>query len=1006
MRRIAPCPPPCRVRRALLATTAVTVAVAASLATPPLAAQEGFAPELGRLAPAAPVAALDRPLAIAPGAAYDPAVPTPSEVLGFPLGARAATPEEVGRCLDAWAEHPRVEVVEYARTWEGRPLRYVVVTSPDNHARLGEIKAGMARLADPRGLAEAEADRLVDELPAVAWLAYSIHGDETSGTDAAPAVLHHLVAGTGPEVAALLDRVVVIVDPMMNPDGRARFTAQAAQHRGAAPNLDDQSLVHAGHWPWGRGNHYFFDLNRDWILGVHPESRGRIRAVAEWHPLLFVDAHEMGSQDTFLFSPQREPANPHQPESRGRWNALFAADQAAAFDRRGWAYYTGEWNEGWYPGYSDAWAAFRGAVGILYEQAQVVEDAVRRPGGALATYREAVEHQAVSSLANLDTLARHREELLADFLAERRAAVAPAGRYAERVFAVLPTANRTRLARFADLLALQGFETHRLARAVEADSVDPFGRRARRTLPAGTLLVANRQPEAPLVAALLEPDLPLPADYVERERRELLRRGESTIYDLTAWSAPLLHGLDLLVLPGALPAGAEPWEGETTGTGPGGAGTGGAAAGENAVAWVADGADDASVALAARLLERGFEVRLATRDFALAGRPFAAGSVLVLRADHGERWGEAAAAAGELAAGLALPLVPVASGLGTGDLPDLGGGWFRRLEPPRIALVGRDGISAYDFGTTWFLLDRELGIRHSHLDGGATGFFDLRRYNVIVLPDRWYGRLSEGELAALKSWVEAGGTLVAIGGSAAEIAKEGPGISQVRLLPDALGDLDRFEAAVLAEHAGTAVATPPAETLWSHQAPAEVVYPWPPAAPARPPKEELERREAWQDRFMPSGAILAGRVDPEHWLTLASGDTLPLLTGRQPVLMAAPPVAAPVRFGVYREAGGDREPGGAAAASPEDGAAAQRIGWSLLPAGRSLDLRISGLLWPEAAHRLASSAWVTRESLGRGQVILFAHPPSFRAATPATARVLLHALVYGPGLGTSAPIAP
>lgn len=935
------------------------------------------------LAPPASVPELAVPLEIAPGSAYDAAVPTPDQLLGFPLGSRAATPEEIVRAIHAWRDHPRVEIVEYARSWAGRPLHYVVVTSPENKSRLAEVKAGMARLSDPRGLADAEAQRLLRQLPGVAWLAYSIHGNESSGSDAALAVLHHLIAGTGPEVAALLDELVVIIDPMMNPDGRARYTHQAAQHRGAAPNFDDQSLLRTGTWPWGRGNHYLFDLNRDWTLAVHPETRGRIRAVSEWRPLLFVDAHEMGSQDTYLFSPQREPRNPHTPESRTRWNDVFAKDQAAAFDGRGWAYYSGEWNEGWYPGYSDAWAMFRGAVGILYEQARVGEDAVRRPGGALLTYRQAVTHQAVSSLANLETLRANRRELLADFLAERRRAVAADSQYANRTFAVLPTANRARLARFVDVLQIQGFELYSSPRAIEAEAVDAHGRKERRTLPAGTLLIPNRQPEAALLATMLELDRQLPSSYVERERREILRSGDSTIYDLTSWSAPLLHGLETVTLATGLPTGAVPFRLEAPPA---------AAARADAVAWVVDGANDASVALAARLLERGIETRVATKPFQLEGRSFAAGSVLVARFDHPRDWQAAATTARAVAAELGAEIVPVGSGMGEGDLPDLGGGYFQRLEPPRIALMSRGGTSIYDFGATWLLIDRELGIRHSHLDETSISNYDLRRYNVVMLPDRWFGSLDKPQLEALTRWVEAGGTLVAIGGNAAVLAKEGSGLSQVRQLGDVLEKLDVYEVAVLREHAAAKVATPASSKLWSHQAPESVDFPWPAERPSRPSKEELERRDAWQRSFMPSGAIVAGRVDNEHWLTFGTGGVLPLLTGRQPVLMAAPPVEAPVRFGVYRP-------------QPASGAPA-RVGWSLLPAGQQMDLRMSGLLWPEAAHRLANSAWVTRETLGRGQVILFASAPSFRASTPAAARVLFNALIYGPGFSNSAQIIP
>jgi hypothetical protein len=934
----------------------------------------------------APVAELALPLQIAPGASYDPAVPTPDEILGYPLGSRAATPEEVNRALQTWAANPRVEVVEYARSWAGRPLHYVVVTSPANQQRADQVKSGMARLADPRGLADSEAQRLLRELPGVAWMAYSIHGNESSGSDAALAVLHHLIAGTGSDVTTLLDELIVIIDPMMNPDGRARFTEQAAQHRGVAPNFDDQSLLRSGSWPWGRGNHYLFDLNRDWTLAVHPESRGRIRAVTEWRPLLFVDAHEMGPQETYLFSPQREPRNPHTPASRTRWSAEFASDQAAAFDDRGWAYYTGEWNEGWYPGYSDAWATFRGAVGILYEQARVGEDAVRRPGGGLLTYRQAVTHQAVSTLANLETLRQNRRELLADFLTERRRAVAADGPYANRTFAILPTANRTRLARFVEIMELQGFELYQAPRSLQVETVDAFGKRERRTLPAGTLLIPNRQPEAPLLATMLELDSKMPPEYVERERREILRNGSSTIYDLTSWSTPLLHGLESLTLSTGLPAGSTSFRMPAP---PAPVTTGG-----QTVAWIVDGADDASVAVAARLLERGFEVRAAGRPFELDGRSFAAGSVMVTRFDHQDRWDDASAALRQLAAELGSSAIPVSSGKAVGDLPDLGGGHFQRLEAPRLALLARGGTSIYDFGATWLLIDRDLGIRHSHLDEERLAAYDLRRYNVLVLPDRWSGSLQKPQLDALLRWVEAGGTLIATGGNAAALAKEESGLSQVRQLPDVLDKLDIFEAAVLREHAAASVATPAASVLWSHQAPEAVAFPWPAERPARPAKEELERRDGWQRMFMPSGAILAGRVDDEHWLSFGSDGILPLLTGRQPVLMAAHPVEAPIRFGVLR---------------PQPGRAAEkaaRAGWSLVPDGQQMDLRMSGLLWPEAAHRLASSAWVTRERVGRGQVILFASTPSFRASTPAAARVLFNAIVYGPGFGASTTIVP
>lgn len=944
--------------------------------------------------------------ALMPGVDYDPAVTDPDRLLGFPVGSRMATPEEIERCLKTWeGQSRRASVFEYARSWEGRPLFYVVVTSEANRARLDEIRKGYAALADPEGLDSREAERLTGSLPAVAWLAYSIHGDETSGSDAALALLYHLMASRDASASRLLDEVVVIVDPMMNPDGRARWARQVAEHRGAMPSVDDQSLLHAGYWPWGRMNHYLFDLNRDWILGVQPETRGRILAAGSWHPLLFVDAHEMGSQDTYLFSPARSPRNPHVPPFQDRWNEKFAADQAAAFDRAGWTYYMGEWNEGWYPGYSDSWASFRGAVGILYEQASVSEDAVRRPHGGLLTYRESVHHQLTSSLANLETLRANAREILGEFLAHRREAVSASGPYAGRTFAILPTGNRGRLEEFLDRMHLQGIRVYEAVESFTAGSaVDQAGRLSSRvTLPAGTVLVPNRQPEANLVAAMLEFDTRMSPDYLARERKELLESGRSTIYDVTAWNLTMMYGLEALTLEAALPSGARrilpPERPHAAGVeGPARSGL-----------WIFDGADDRSVAVAARLMQAGLEVRVADRPIALEGRKHARGSVVIIASENlgagvsRERLESevrlAASTSGLAAAG-------AVSGLGEGDLPDIGGRHFRLLEPPRIAVLARGGVSGYDFGAIWHMLDRRIGVPHTHLDEGASGGPDLRRYNLVVAPDRWSGRLPGALLGDLRKWVEAGGTLVVIGDAAEAFTGKDSEHSAVRALPAVLGDLDRFERQVQREWMAALSLFPPEATIWSRVVAPQRDADWtlPPAA-ARPSTEALEARDGWLKIFMPKGAFIAGRADQEHWLTFGTAPELPLLIADIPVLMAAEGVEAPVRLGVLAPAETTAVEPKSSSADDED-EPVQRVGWAALPEGHALRLRMSGLLWPEAAERIANSAWVAREARGSGQVILFASPPLFRGATLATGRILANALVYGPGLGASHPIRP
>lgn len=946
-----------------------------------------------------------------PGATYRADVPSGEALLGFPIGERAATPDEIERCLLAWvaAAPDRAQLIEYARSHAGRPLRYLILASPRNLARLAEIQAGLARLADPRRLTEAEAKELIETLPPVAWLGYTIHGDETEGSDAALALIYHLLASEDAAVQQLLDDVVVIIDPLQNPDGRERFLKMIAEHRGTTPSVDDQSLQHTGYEPRGRGNHYLFDLNRDALYGVHPETRGRNAAVARWNPVLVVDAHGMGPQDTHLFSPPREPVNIYLPPGTLEWGRQFARDQAAAFDRAGLVYYHGEWHEGWYPGYTDAWAAFRGAVGILYEQARIAEDGVRRPEGRILSYRESVFHHIVGSMANLRTVQANAKPLLENFLATRQRACAAEGPFAQRTFAIPPTANGARLEKFLALAQLHGFEVFQTDQEITvAVATNQLGQQLNEVkLPIGTLLIPNRQPLGHFVAAALDFDPRLSARALEEERRALLRTGGSRIYDTTAWNLTMMFGLDALTLPTDLPAGAKPWQPAP----PPPAGVTSEARG--AVALVVDGADDRSVTAAARLMERGLQARAAEKPFEFDGREFARGSVVITALDNRDFAGDWRAVVDTTTRELGLRAVAVSSGLGEGDLPDLGGRHFRRLEPPRIAVLSRGGANPYAAGETWFYLDHMLGIRHARLT--IEGEPDLSRYNVVIVPDLFRGGLPGGWTNRLRDWVRAGGTLIAMGSAAAQFADERADLSKVRTLPEALSRAGDYELAVLREWLARESSLPDAEALWARQPATSVKYPWQAIDGAHPDERELKKRDAWLRPFMPQGALLATRLDDQHWLTFGCEEPLPVLAFREPVLMAADGVQAPVRFGFLTksppkiEAGSEPDKPDAPEKTAPDAKARKeppRAGWSAVPPGAEMHLRMSGLLWPEASHRLASSAYVTREPLGRGQIILFASRPMFRAASHGSARLMLNAMIYGPGFGAAQPIRP
>jgi len=217
---------------------------------------------------------------------YDRSVPKPNDLLDDPIGQWPLRYRELVDYLEALEDRtPRVKIESYGRTYEGRDLYNVFISSEANMARLDELRTEMNKLAEPSlGTSTSEIDELARTLPAFAWLGYSIHGDELSGVDAAVQLIYQLAAGTDEATMNLLENVVVIIDPIQNPDGRERYLAMIESYKSRVPNYNRFAMQHNGVWPYGRGNHYLFDLNRDWILVRHPETKGRLATILKWHP--------------------------------------------------------------------------------------------------------------------------------------------------------------------------------------------------------------------------------------------------------------------------------------------------------------------------------------------------------------------------------------------------------------------------------------------------------------------------------------------------------------------------------------------------------------------------------------------------------------------------------------------------------------------------------------------------------------------------------------------------
>ena len=905
---------------------------------------------------------------------YSNEIDKPSVYLGFEVGDRVAAPYQISNAVLAWAKQSnRMIVKEYAKSHEGRPLYAIFISSPNNLSKLDEIKENINLLSDGENTNANKARALINNLPAIAWMAYSIHGNETSGADAALAAIYHFIASEDPETVDMLDKMLIIIDPMMNPDGRARFAKSLEEYRGTAPNYDDQSLLHTGDWPYGRTNHYFFDLNRDWIYLTQPETQGRVKLINEWNPQILVDAHEMGPQDTFMTGPPREPINKNIDKDLIKWGNIFAQDQGNAFDKRDWRFYTGEWHEDLYPGYS-FYVQFRGTLGILYEQSRMAEDGVRRPEGTIQSYKESVHHQYVSTMINLKTLLNNSKSMYQDFWEGRRYNVSRDSEYANRTFVILPTKNNTRINTLAEKLKFQDIQLYKNDKPILVKNVlkQTGDIEENFTIPPGSMIIPNRQAEAPLISAIMEFDADIDEEVLIEEKQSVLRDGSSIMYDTTAFNFSMVYGLEAITVPENISSNLVSWEPSKQSID----------INNEAVMWATDGIDDNSVAFAARLMEQDIQVRIIDKEATLSGYDLSRGSVIVIGMDN-PNVSNLDETVKKVASELNISIVSLDSGFGPEELPDWGGRHFRLLKRPHIAILSHEGFNSYDVGVSWWSIDHHLGIRHSQLNTSILSYADLRRYNTIIVPSGW--ALDDNSKRLLNDWVRQGGTLIAHNYATRSLIGDN-GIGNVKHLSDTFDKSEDYNFDLQREIYSLEDDISKEDVL-NNKIDLNINYPWENEDKI---SADLKKRDKWQSILMPSGAMVAGRIDHEHWLTFGTIDVLPVLYGNYPILMTSDNAQAAVRIGELVD-----DP------SKEN---ARAINWSTIPAGKDINVRMSGLVWPEASQRIANSAYLTREKVGKGQIILFSGEPNYRGSALGTNRLWLNAVIYGTGLGSNSEI--
>ncbi|HWP43130.1 MAG TPA: M14 family zinc carboxypeptidase, partial [Blastocatellia bacterium] len=730
---------------------------------------------------------------------YRQSVPRPSSITGYEPGQFQTSYGQIVRVIEkiAAAASDRVRLVENGETWEHRKLYLAVVSAPENLARLDEIKASIAKLADPRKLSgEAEADQIARSTPMVIWLNFGIHGNESASYEAVQQLLYQLAASEEPRTLEILKNAVVVINVMHNPDGHERFAVW--ENSVAIGNAENFSIEHDEPYQiHGRTNHYRFDLNRDLLAMSQPESHALIRGVREWLPQVFVDHH--GQVANYFFPPAADPINKNLPVERSKyWYDKFGRGNAAAFDRYGWNYYVRHVFDIYYAGYMDSWSSLNGATGMTYETDAGGPTSInsKLDDETILTFRQGIAKHFTASMATLETAVANREARLKDYYLFFKTGMDEGRTGKMKRVVLLPGRDPHRAAALVRNLVREGIEVTVAREGFRSQAAHDYRGTgpASREFPAGAYVIDFNQPQKRLAKAHLEPNPELDQDFIKREleRRERNeRRGENVekegyeFYDITSWSLPLAFGVEAYWTEDAAPvrgaqvvlnrnavplhrmnaldlsdlgaSDSQPLPGLA----------GGVEGGRATTAYIIPYGTDSASRLSIALLAEGFKLAAATRRLNAAGRNWPAGT-LIARVSRNPETLHARIHA--LARETGARVYAANSAYSEEGDTGIGSESVVSLKEPRVLVVWDEATSATSYGALWYTFERAYGLRFTPVTISALKSLELSRFNVIILPDgraaAYQDSLGKQGIDKLKEWVRGGGVLIGIGGGA------------------------------------------------------------------------------------------------------------------------------------------------------------------------------------------------------------------------------------------------
>ncbi len=669
----------------------------------------------------------------ADGGSYDPNIPRPETVIGHPLGHRIARNDLLVAYMRTIANlSPRITVEDIALTHEGRPILGLTITSPENHARIDEIKAAHVALSDPES-----AQEVSEDMPVITWLNYGVHGAEVSSTDSSMAVAYHLAAAQGPEIEETLKNSVIILIAVFNPDGNSRMSAWNHMNGGYVSVSDPEHRLHNTFWPGGRTNHYWFDLNRQWLIIQHPEPRGWVAKFHEWRPNITVDYHEMGSASTYYFHPGApERTFPYIPERSMELLDLVADRPRSWLDSEQRLYFHEEGFDNYYIGKGSTYPHMHASMGMLFEQASSV-GLIDTPHGLLS-FQDNIRTQYRTSLEMIRAGLEMKDELLQYQREFSRETAELAAEDDIRAYVFSSPGDDARAYHAIDILNRHQIQVNRLAEDVVIDDM---------LYPAeDSYIVRTGQPQYRMVKALFE---------------MITEFEDETFYDVSAWTLPLAFDFDFS------PLSARELRGNLLGELISAEFPAVPAPTTASYAYLFDWSNYYAPRALYRLIDAGVLPKVATQPITISSNgetvSLPAGAILVPLGWQGGDLSdnEIHALMGMIAEENGIEVYPVDSGRTPQTGMDLGSRNFASIPLPKVLLLVGEGVASYDAGEVWHHLDARMDIPVHMVDKRDLDGLDLHKYTHLVLVGG-----NHSDLVPVKDniddWVLNGGTLVGI----------------------------------------------------------------------------------------------------------------------------------------------------------------------------------------------------------------------------------------------------